>query len=99
MRLAPYVPFFSINLLMGLTKIKVRDYWIASQLGMLPGTLVNLYLGSRLPPLKELLETGIPALLDLPLIIGFTLLALVPILIRLVIKRRSPNIDDAKQKR
>ncbi len=99
MRLAPYVPFFSINLLMGLTKIKVRDYWIASQLGMLPGTLVNLYLGSRLPPLKELLETGIPALLDLPLIIGFTLLALVPILIRLIIKRRSPNIDDAKQKR
>lgn len=96
MRLAPYVPFFSINLLMGLTKIKVKDYWIASQLGMLPGTLVNLYLGSRLPPLKELLETGIPALLDLPLIIGFTLLALVPILIRLVIKRRAPNIEHAK---
>ena len=47
MRLAPYVPFFSINLLMGLTRIKVKDYWIASQLGMLPGTLVNLYLGSK----------------------------------------------------
>ena len=95
MRLAPYVPFFSINLLMGLTKIRVKDYWIASQLGMLPGTLVNLYLGSRLPSLKQLLETGIPALLDVPLMIGFTLLALVPIIIRLVIKRRVPNIDDA----
>ena len=65
---------------------------------MLPGTLVNLYLGSRLPPLKELLETGIPALLNLPLIIGFTLLALVPIAIRFMIKRRTTNIGDAKQK-
>lgn len=98
MRLAPYVPFFSINLLMGLTKIKIKDYWIASQLGMLPGTLVNLYLGSRLPPLKKLLENGIPQLLDLPLIIGFTLLAFVPIGIRFLIKRRSTNIDHAKQK-
>jgi len=98
MRLAPYVPFFSINLLMGITKIRVKDYWVASQLGMLPGTLVNLYLGSRLPPLKELLENGIPALLNLPLIIGFTLLALVPIAIRFIIKRRPRNIGDAKQK-
>jgi len=96
MRMAPYVPFFSINLLMGLTKIKVKDYWVASQVGMLPGTLVNLYLGSKLPPLSELLETGIPALFDAALIISFTLLALVPIIIRFLIKRRISNIDSAK---
>ncbi|MBA63057.1 MAG: TVP38/TMEM64 family protein [Planctomycetaceae bacterium] len=96
MRMAPYVPFFSINLLMGLTKIKIKDYWVASQVGMLPGTLVNLYLGSKLPPLSELLETGIPALFDAALIISFTLLALVPIIIRFLIKRRISNIDSAK---
>ena len=96
MRMAPYVPFFSINLLMGLTKIKIKDYWIASQLGMLPGTLVNLYLGSKLPPLSELLANGIPSLFETPLIIGFTMLALVPIIIRFVIKRRISNIARAK---
>ena len=68
---------------MGLTRIKVKDYWIASQLGMLPGTLVNLYLGSKLPPLSELIENGIPTLLTPPILLGFTLLAIVPVGIRL----------------
>ncbi len=95
MRLAPYVPFFSINLFMGLTRIRVKEFWIASQLGMLPGTIVNLYLGSKLPPLTELLETGIPSLLDLPIILGFVLLALVPLFTRFLIRRRSGNINSA----
>lgn len=97
MRLAPYVPFFSINLLMGLTRIKVKDYWIASQLGMLPGTLVNLYLGSKLPPLSELIENGIPTLLTPPILLGFTLLAIVPVAIRFALRRRASNNDPAKQ--
>ena len=93
MRMAPYVPFFSINLLMGLTKIRVKDYWIASQLGMLPGTLVNLYLGSKLAPLSELSEKGFSGVFSTPLIIGFTLLALVPIVIRFWIRRKTDRLN------
>lgn len=88
MRMAPYVPFFSINLLMGLTPIKTRSFFIVSQIAMLPGTFVNLYLGSRLPPLHELLDSRIHALLTWELALGFTLLAITPLLIRYFLKQR-----------
>jgi len=91
MRVAPYVPFFSINLLMGLTPIKARSFFIVSQIAMLPGTIVNLYLGSRLPPLHELIESGMPALLTWELALAFSLLAVTPLLIRHCLKRRVPS--------
>jgi len=40
LRLVPVFPFFIINLVMGLTPIRTITYYIASQIGMLPGTLV-----------------------------------------------------------
>ena len=88
MRMAPYVPFFSINLLMGLTPVKARAFFIVSQIAMLPGTIVNLYLGSRLPPLNDLKELGIPALITWELALAFSLLAVTPLLIRHFLKRR-----------
>ena len=91
MRVAPYVPFFSINLLMGLTPIKARSFFIVSQIAMLPGTIVNLYLGSRLPPLHDLIESGMPALLTWELALAFSLLAVTPLLIRHFLKRRVPS--------
>ena len=38
LRLVPYVPFFVVNLVMGLTRMRVRTFWWVSQLGMLAGT-------------------------------------------------------------
>ena len=38
MRMIPVVPFFVINLLMGLTKMKTLTFYGVSQLGMLAGT-------------------------------------------------------------
>ena len=90
MRVAPYVPFFSINLLMGLTPIKARTFFVVSQIAMLPGTIVNLYLGSRLPPLHELIESGMPVLLTWELALAFSLLAVTPLLIRQFLKQRVP---------
>ena len=40
LRLIPVVPFFAVNLLMGLTPIKTLAFAWVSQLGMLPGTAV-----------------------------------------------------------
>ena len=40
LRLIPVVPFFLINLLMGLTRMKVWTYYWVSQIGMLAGTAV-----------------------------------------------------------
>ena len=57
MRLIFVVPFFMVNLLMGLTKMKWFTYWWVSQIGMLPGTMAYVYAGSTFS-LKELAEHG-----------------------------------------
>jgi len=44
-RLSPVFPFTLLNYGLGLTPVKLRDYVLASWLGMLPGTLLYVYLG------------------------------------------------------
>jgi len=61
LRLIPAVPFFVINAVMGLTKIRTWTFWWVSQLGMLPGTAVYVYAGSRIPDLQTLSEKGVQA--------------------------------------
>ena len=45
MRLAPMVPFSWENYAFGMTGIRFRDYWIATLVGMLPATLIKVWLG------------------------------------------------------
>ncbi len=45
-RLSPLFPFLLLNYAYGLTRVKLRDYALASWLGMLPGTLLYIYIGS-----------------------------------------------------
>ena len=45
-RLSPIFPFTLLNYAYGLTKVRLRDYFLASWLGMLPGTVMYVYLGS-----------------------------------------------------
>lgn len=45
-RLSPIFPFNLINYAFGLTKVKFKDYVIASWVGMMPGTVLYVYLGS-----------------------------------------------------
>jgi pyruvate/2-oxoglutarate dehydrogenase complex dihydrolipoamide dehydrogenase (E3) component/uncharacterized membrane protein YdjX (TVP38/TMEM64 family) len=48
LRLVPAFPFVAINLLMGLTPIRAWTYFWVSQLGMLAGTIVYVYAGTKL---------------------------------------------------
>jgi len=77
MRLVPAIPFFVINLGMGLTPIKTSQYMFASWLGMLPGTAVYVNAGTQLSKLESL--SGI---LSPPIIFSFLLLALFPYIAR-----------------
>ncbi len=45
-RLSPIFPFTLLNYAFGLTKVKFRDYVLASLGGMIPGTLMYVYIGS-----------------------------------------------------
>jgi uncharacterized membrane protein YdjX (TVP38/TMEM64 family) len=52
-RLSPIFPFNLQNYAYGLTKVSLRNYALASWIGMLPGTLMYVYFGSTLKSLAE----------------------------------------------
>ena len=56
LRLIPVVPFFVINLVMGLTPIRVRTFWWVSQVGMLAGTCVFVFAGSTIPSIGQIVD-------------------------------------------
>ncbi len=81
LRLIPIFPFFVINLLMGVTRIRVWQYFFVSQLGMLPGTLVFVNAGVQLGALDSLSGILSPAM-----ILSFALLGIMPLLSKKMIE-------------
>src|SRR5581483_10417397 len=53
-RLSPVFPFNLLNYAFGLTRVGFRDYVLGSVLGMIPGTVMYVYLGSLLTSVTEL---------------------------------------------
>ena len=81
MRLVPVIPFFAINLLMGLTSIKTSSYALASLIGMAPGTMAFVNAGTQLAKLDS-----IKGLLSPALIASFIVLAVFPYVAKFVLK-------------
>ena len=80
LRLIPVVPFFVVNLLMGLSTIKTLVFAAVSQLGMLPGTAVFVNAGNQLAQIDTLKDILSPSL-----IIAFALLGIFPIVAKKLI--------------
>ncbi|MFV0446705.1 MAG: TVP38/TMEM64 family protein, partial [Planctomycetaceae bacterium] len=81
LRLVPAVPFFLVNLLMGLTRIRTRTFWWVSQLGMLPGTCLFILAGATAPTLTELSQSK-GAVLNWKWLAALTALGLLPLTMR-----------------
>lgn len=75
LRLVPAVPFFLINLVMGLTAMRPRTYVWASQLGMLPATMLFVNAGTQIATLESPADVLAPSV-----IISLAVLGLFPIL-------------------
>jgi len=56
LRLSPIFPFNLLNYALALTRVPLREYVIASLVGMLPGTFLYVYLGSLVTSASELLS-------------------------------------------
>jgi uncharacterized membrane protein YdjX (TVP38/TMEM64 family) len=54
-RLSPLFPFTLLNYAFSLTRVSFRSYVLASWLGMMPGTLMYVYLGTTLQSVTEIL--------------------------------------------
>lgn len=80
LRLIPLFPFFVINLVMGLTPLRTLKYFIVSQVGMLPGTIVYVNAGDQLAGIESLSGILSPGLL-----LSFALLGIFPLLAKKII--------------
>ncbi|MEQ8799733.1 MAG: FAD-dependent oxidoreductase [Salinisphaeraceae bacterium] len=77
LRLVPAFPFFVINLAMGLTPIRAATFYVVSQIGMLPGTVVYVNAGTQLGQVESLGGILSPGLIG-----SFVLLGLFPLVAR-----------------
>lgn len=76
LRLVPVFPFFLVNILMGLTKMNVGKYFVISQLGMLPGTIVYVFAGTALADIESLSD-----IVSTKMLLAFALLGSFPIIV------------------
>ena len=86
LRLIPAFPFFLINLAMGLTRMRLATFYVVSQIGMLPGTIVYVNAGTQLAAIDSTGDILSPALIG-----SLVLLGLFPLIAKWVIgliKRR-----------
>jgi len=91
LRLIPVVPFFAVNLLMGLTPIRAVTFYLVSQAGMLAGTAVYVNAGTQLAQIEDLSGIVSPTLL-----LSFVLLGIFPWIARTVVQafRGRPTHDN-----
>ncbi len=82
-----HAPFSIVNPVMGASRVRTRTYLWTTVVGLLPANAMWVYVGNRLPSLRELADHGPGLFIDLPLIIALVLLGASPILIRWLIKR------------
>lgn len=54
LRLAPVVPYNFLNYALGLTAVKFWAYFLASTVGILPGTVLYVYIGSLASDIEEI---------------------------------------------
>ncbi|MFT5524743.1 MAG: putative membrane protein YdjX (TVP38/TMEM64 family) [Pirellulaceae bacterium] len=98
LRLIPAVPFFIINVVMGLTPIKTWTFYWVSQIGMFAGTCVFVYAGSTAPRLQEIADKGVGGILKWQTLLAFVILGLFPLVIKNIMSQLRPSNDDVSGK-
>ena len=93
LRLVPAFPFFLVNLVMGLTRVRTGTFYLVSQLGMLAGTAVFVNAGTQLARIDSLSGILSPALLG-----SFALLGIFPLAAKkalALLRPRAPTTSPA----
>lgn len=88
-RLSPVFPFNLLNYLFSITNVRLRDYAIASWIGMLPGTVMYVYLGFAAKDLAQIASGNIEGGIGQKVLLGVGLVATIAVTI--VITRIARN--------
>lgn len=84
LRMTPIMPFFIINICLGFTNMRLRTFYLVSQLGMVASTLLLVNAGAQLADIQT-----VNALFSMPIIVSFIALGLLP----LVTKKVFQNLE------
>jgi uncharacterized membrane protein YdjX (TVP38/TMEM64 family) len=79
LRLSPIFPFFIVNLVFGLTKMKTLEFYIVSQIGMFIATAIFVNAGVQIANINSLEE-----ILSFKIIASLTLIGIFPLLIKYI---------------
>ena len=82
LRMTPIFPYFLINLLIGLTSIKVVPYYLTTQLGMLPMSIIIIFIGKSL---DEIILSD--AKIDIEFLILLSLVGILPLFFKFLFKK------------
>lgn len=86
LRMIPVSPFVVINILMGLTPIRLWNYIWITFVGMFPGTLMYVYAG------KEMAELNSPSeIMTLPILLLFIAIAFLPYVLKRLLRMVYPE--------
>lgn len=89
-RLSPAFPFSLLNYAFGLTRVSLRDYVVASWIGMMPGTVMYVYIGSLARVAGDRTRTpGEWALLGLGLVATIAVTILITRIARTALAKRT----------
>ena len=88
MRLIPMIPFFLVNLLMGLTMLRPLTFFWVSQIGMLPATIAYVNAGLQLGQVRSM--SGI---LSPQVLLSFAALGLLPLAARYLVGALRARVD------
>ncbi len=80
LRLIPAIPFFVINLALGVTAMRLITFAWVSQLGMLPGTLIYVNAGTQISQINNISE-----IMSVSLIASLIMIALLPLILKKLI--------------
>lgn len=72
-------PYTATNYAMGTTCISVRSFWWATQLGLIPGTIVFAFAGTQIPTLRTVIDDGLGAVFSTNVIGALVLIGLFPL--------------------
>lgn len=87
LRLVPLFPFFLVNIAPAFTRIKTRDFFLATLVGIIPGSIVYVNAGKQLGDIMSVRDIFSPQLLGAFALLG--VLALLPALYKFLRKKRA----------
>ena len=82
-----HAPYSIVNPVSGASRVRTWTFFWTTVVGLLPANAIWVYVGIRLPSLRELASSGPDAFLDLPLVGALVVCATLPLLIRWLVGR------------